>query len=58
MNKKCCKNCNYLKCYAILYKNYYCNHEDRMDDMGKLTNDNLYMESPKWCPVKEETNVR
>ncbi|MDO4306687.1 MAG: hypothetical protein Q4C77_07620 [Eubacteriales bacterium] len=55
MNKKlCCENCDYLKCIAIVYQNYYCNHDDRTDDMGKLTDDNLRMDSPEWCPLREK----
>ena len=45
-----CSKCKYLKCYAIVYQNYYCDHEDRIDDMGKLTEENLKIESPEWCP--------
>ena len=43
MNRRlCCKNCDYLECYA-----------NRTDDMGKLTIDNLHSESPEWCPLRE-----
>lgn len=48
--KQNCSKCRYLKCYAIVYQNYYCDHEDRTDDMGKLTEENLKIESPEWCP--------
>lgn len=59
MNKNtCCQNCGYLKCYAILYQKYYCDHEGRSDDMGQLTDDNLNIESPEWCPLREGHNVR
>lgn len=59
MEKKlCCEKCSYLKCYAIVYQNYYCDHENRIDDMGKLTDNNLHKESPEWCPLKENCNVR
>lgn len=51
----CCKKCDYLKCYAILYQNYYCDHEGREDDMGKLTENNLHIESPAWCPLRGES---
>lgn len=54
MNRRlCCKNCDYLECYAILHQMYYCDHENRTDDMGKLTIDNLHSESPEWCPLRE-----
>ena len=45
-----CSKCRYLKCYAIVYQNYYCDHDDRTDDMGELTEENLKIESPEWCP--------
>ena len=48
--KQNCSKCRYLKCYAIVYQNYYCDHEDRTYDMGKLTEENLKIESPEWCP--------
>lgn len=48
--KQNCSKCRYLKCYAIVYQNYYCDHEDRTDDMGKLIEENLKIESPEWCP--------
>ncbi len=47
-----CKKYQYLKCYAVVYQNYYCNHEDRVDDMGKLTDYHLHRESSKWCPKR------
>lgn len=31
-----CSECEYLKCIAIVYQNYYCDNEGRIDDMGKL----------------------
>lgn len=52
-NKFHCSECDYLKCIAIVYQNYYCNHEDRTDDMGKLTDNNLHMDSPEWCPKRK-----
>lgn len=33
---------------------YYCDHEDRTDDMGKLSIENLIEASPEWCPLREE----
>ena len=33
---------------------YYCDHEDRTDDMGKLSLENLIESSPEWCPLREE----
>lgn len=53
-HKLCCKECKYIKCYAILYQNYYCDHEGRTDDMAKLKEENLYIGSPVWCPLRKE----
>lgn len=47
-----CCNCEYIKCIAISKQMYFCNHEGRSDDMGKLTEDNLHIESPEWCPLR------
>lgn len=33
---------------------YYCDHTDRIDDMGKLGEENLPETSPVWCPVSEK----
>ncbi len=51
---KCkCIECKYMKCYGILHQMYYCNHPERIDDMGKLSKDKLPEIVPDWCPVKE-----
>lgn len=34
--KTSCKECEYVKCYAVSRQMYYCDHENRIDDMGKL----------------------
>lgn len=47
----CCE-CEYLKCIGIMYKNYYCDHEGRCDDMGKVGVDNPPVTSPVWCPKR------
>lgn len=51
-----CSECEYLKMYDIMYTNFYCDHEDRENDMGSLGVDNPPKTSPKWCPkrAKEE----
>ena len=56
-NNSSCNTCKYLKCYAILYQNYYCDHENRTDDMGKLSEQNLNVESPSWCPMGKGKSV-
>lgn len=48
-----CRECGFLKKYDYNKKIYYCDHEGRMDDMGKLGVENLPGTSPVWCPVKE-----
>ena len=45
------KNCEYVKCYAVNKRMYYCDHEDRSDDMRKLGEDILPDASPEWCPM-------
>ena len=46
-----CKECKYVKCYAISKRMYYCDHEDRKDLVGKLGEDVLSDVSPMWCPM-------
>ena len=43
-----------MKMYDITYKNYYCDHSDRIDDMGKLSMCDLPEKSPVWCPMREK----
>ena len=49
-----CSECEYMRMYDYTYKNHYCDHEDRIDDMGKLSMDNLMDASPEWCPLRYE----
>lgn len=51
-----CDGCEYLKTYDYMYKNYYCDNEDRIDDMGKLGTEYLPKVSPEWCPKKVKAN--
>lgn len=44
-----CNQCKYMKAYDYGNKIYYCDHEDRTDDMGKLS----VVVSPKWCPLRD-----
>lgn len=48
-----CKECDCLKIYDYVYKCYYCDHENRTDDIGKLGVDYPPKTSPKWCPKRE-----
>ena len=49
-----CTECEFLKSYNHTYKNYYCDHVDRIDDMGKLGVDKLPKTSPIWCPLRDK----
>jgi len=42
-----CNQCKYMKAYDYGNKIYYCDHEDRTDDMGKLSVEKLPVVSPK-----------
>lgn len=46
-----CKNCKYLKCYAINHQIYFCDNDNRIDDIGKLSVDRKPEDAPKWCPL-------
>ena len=43
----------YMKAYDYGKKVYYCDHEDRTDDMGKLSVEKLPVVSPNWCPLRD-----
>ena len=49
-----CAECEFMRMYDITYKIYYCDHTDRIDDMGKLSVDHPPETSPEWCPVREK----
>lgn len=48
-----CGECDFVKMYDYGNKIYYCDHEDRSDDMGKLGVDQLPETSPVWCPLRK-----
>ena len=50
-----CKDCEYVKCYAVNKKMYYCDNRNRVNLMGKLGEDNLPETSPEWCPMADRT---
>ncbi len=55
MNKEPnCAECKFMKMYDYSKKIYYCDHTDRIDDMGKLSVNELPKRSPEWCPLKEK----
>ncbi len=47
-----CAECEYMKMYDYGNRIYYCDHADRIDDMGKLGVDDLPKTSPEWCPKR------
>lgn len=47
-----CDQCEYIRIYDYGKRLYYCDHVDRIDDMGKLGVGGLPKESPGWCPRK------
>lgn len=47
-----CAECEYLKMYDYGNMIYYCDNEDRIDEMGKLGVAYPPKTSPKWCPLR------
>lgn len=47
-----CAECEFMKKYDYSKEIYYCDHTDRIDDMGKLGEENLPETSPVWCPLR------
>lgn len=52
-----CKDCEYVKCYAVNKRMYYCDNRNRTNLMGKLGEDVLPEISPEWCPKNNITDV-
>ena len=50
-----CKDYEYVKCYAVNKKMYYCDNRNRVNLMGKLGEDNLPETSPEGCPMADRT---
>ena len=48
-----CAECEVSRMYDYGNRIYYCDHEDRIDDMGKLSVDDLPKTSPEWCPLRK-----
>ncbi len=46
-----CAGCEFMKMFDYDKRIYYCDHEDRIDDIGKLSVGELPEGSPKWCPL-------
>ena len=51
-NKVQCNGCEFLQVYDYVHKCYYCNNENRTNDMGKLGVGSLPDGSPEWCPKR------
>lgn len=51
-----CSECDCVKCVDYAYKIYYCDNEERTDDMGKLGINELSEVIPTWCPKRKEHN--
>ena len=49
-----CNQCKFMKSYDYGKKIYYCDHEDRTDDMGKLGVEKLPVVYPEWCPLQNK----
>lgn len=49
-----CDKCEYTEIYDYGKKIYYCDHLDRIDDMGKLGVGELPERSPVWCPLRDK----
>ena len=43
-----------MRMYDYGNKIYYCDHEDRTDDKGKLYVTHPPKTSPVWCPLREK----
>lgn len=48
-----CAECDFMKKFNYGKKIYYCDHSDRIDDMGKLSVNELPDENPEWCPLRK-----
>ena len=57
MNKtKNCAECEFMNKYDYGKEIYYCDNENRTDDIGKLSAEELPETSPVWCPLREKVN--
>ena len=51
-----CTGCEFMRMYDFGNRIYYCDHVDRIDDIGKLNVDHPPETSPLWCPLREKEN--
>jgi hypothetical protein len=47
-----CSECEFMKMYDYGNRIYYCDHEDRTDEMGKLSEGDVPGICPDWCPLR------
>jgi len=47
-----CSECEFMKTYDYRNRIYYCDHEDRIDKMGKLSIGDVPRICPEWCPLR------
>lgn len=47
-----CRECEYMKEFDYGNRIYYCDHEDRTDEMGKLGVGDVPRICPEWCPLR------
>lgn len=47
-----CNSCGFSRTYDYGRRIVYCGNEDREDDMGKVSIDDLSDGSPEWCPLR------
>lgn len=47
-----CSECDLMKSYDYVYKCYFCDHEEREDDVGRVGVGNPPKTSPGWCPKR------
>lgn len=52
----CCGGCEFMRMYDYVKRTYWCDHEGRDNDMGKLGVDALPKTVPVWCPLKNNEN--
>ena len=51
-----CSECEFVKEYNYGQKIYYCDHEARTDEMGKLGVDDIPRECSEWCPLRNNND--
>lgn len=47
-----CSECEFMRAYDYGNRIYYCDHEDRTDEIGKLSVGDVPGICPEWCPLR------